>query len=191
MRAVSAFAPCSSRAWLRVVFRASRDWIYPHEERERLKSYGLSLEDISPDTLLKEEHYFYQAACRATERLYLTRPLMLEGDTETVASYYIDELRRAIAPAKLLKEPVARPDYDGVRLAAASSAGEVAISLARQEQHHLNAVDREGLRTHSQVSALLSLARNDRLLSESALDRIAIERERSGWELWSLRRTDN
>ena len=56
-----------------VVFRsASRDWIYPHEERERLKSYGLSLEDISPDTLLKE-HYFYQAACRATERLYLTR----------------------------------------------------------------------------------------------------------------------
>lgn len=159
---------------------ASRDWIYPHEERERLKSYGLSLEDISPDTLLKEEHYFYQAACRATERLYLTRPLMLEGDTETVASYYIDELRRAIAPAKLLKEPVARPDYDGVRLADASSAGEVAISLVRQEQHHLNAVDREGLRTHSQVSALLSLARNDRLLSESALDRIAIERERSG-----------
>ena len=41
--------------------RASRDWIYPHEERERLKEYGLTLEDISPATLLKEEHYFYQA----------------------------------------------------------------------------------------------------------------------------------
>jgi len=49
--------------------RASRDWIYPHEERERLKRYGLTLEDISPATLLKEEHYFYQAACRATEHL--------------------------------------------------------------------------------------------------------------------------
>ena len=59
--------------------RASRDWIYPHEERERLKKYGLTLEDISPATLLKEEHYFYQAACRATERLYLSRPLCSGG----------------------------------------------------------------------------------------------------------------
>ena len=159
---------------------ASRDWIYPHEERERLKTYGLTLEDISPNTLLKEEHYFYQAACRASERLYLTRPLMLEGDTETVASYYIDELRRAIAPTKLVREAVARPDYDGVKLSDASSANEVAISLVRQEQHHLNNVQREGLRPHPQVSALLSMARNDRLMSESALDRIAIERERSG-----------
>jgi ATP-dependent helicase/DNAse subunit B len=159
---------------------ASRDWIYPHEERERLKHYGLTLEDISPNSLLKEEHYFYQAACRAMERLYLTRPLMLEGDTETVASYYIDELRRAIAPAKLVKEDVARPDYDGVKLRDASSAKEVAISLVRQEQHHLNNVEREGLRPHPQISTLLSLARNDRLLSESALGRIGIERERSG-----------
>jgi superfamily I DNA/RNA helicase len=78
--------------------RASRDWIYPHEERERLKRDGLTLEDISPATLLKEEHYFYQSACRATERLYLSRPLLLEDDSETVASYYIDELRRAVAP---------------------------------------------------------------------------------------------
>ncbi|MCU1264300.1 MAG: hypothetical protein JWM21_618 [Acidobacteria bacterium] len=159
---------------------ASRDWIYPHEERERLKHYGLTLEDISPNSLLKEEHYFYQTACRALERLYLTRPLMLEGDAETVASYYIDEVRRAIAPAKLVKEDVVRPDYDGVKLRQASSANEAAISLVRQEQHHLNKVEREGLLPHPQVSALLSLARNDRLLSESALVRIGIERERSG-----------
>ena len=39
---------------------ASRDWIYPHEERDRLREYGLTLEDISPNTLLKEEHYFYR-----------------------------------------------------------------------------------------------------------------------------------
>jgi ATP-dependent helicase/DNAse subunit B len=159
---------------------ASRDWIYPHEERERLKDYGLTLEDISPNTLLKEEHYFYQAACRATERLYLTRPLMLEGDTETVASYYIDELRRAITPAKLVKEEVIRPDYDGIQLSNASSAKEVVISLVRQEQHHLNNVEREGLRPYPQLSALLSLARNDQLLSEAALVRIGVERERSG-----------
>jgi ATP-dependent helicase/nuclease subunit B len=159
---------------------ASRDWIYPHEERERLKQYGLTLEDISPNSLLKEEHYFYQAACRAMERLYLTRPLMLEGDTETVASYYIDELRRAIAPAKLVKEDVARPDYDGAKLREASSAKEVAISLVRQEQQHLNNIGREGLHPYAQISRLLSLARNDRLLSESALGRIGIERERSG-----------
>jgi ATP-dependent helicase/DNAse subunit B len=159
---------------------ASRDWIYPHEERERLKHYGLTLEDISPNTLLKEEHYFYQVACRAMERLYLTRPLMLEGDTETVASYYIEELRRAIAPAKLVKEDVARPDYDGVKLRDASSAKEVAISLVRQEQYHLNNVARAGLRPHPQISTLLSLARNDGLLSESALIRIGIERERAG-----------
>ena len=159
---------------------ASRDWIYPHEERERLKDYGLTLEDISPNTLLKEEHYFYQAACRATERLYLTRPLMLEGDTETVASYYIDELRRAMAPAKLVKEEVVRPDYDGIQLSTASSAKEVAISLVRQEQHHLNNVQREGIRPYLQLGALLSLARNDQLLSEAALVRIGIERVRSG-----------
>jgi hypothetical protein len=169
---------------------ASRDWIYPHEERERLKRYGLTLEDISPNSLLKEEHYFYQAACRATERLYLTRPLMLEGDTETVASYYIDELRRAIAPWQLVREEVARPDYDGAKLPQASSAREVAISLVRQEQHHLSNVAREGLRPHPQISRLLSLARNDQLLSDSALGRIAIERERSGDSFWSLRWAD-
>ena len=159
---------------------ASRDWIYPHEERERLKHYGLTLEDISPNSLLKEEHYFYQTACRALERLYLTRPLMLEGDTETVASYYIDELRRAIAPLRLVKEEVARPDYDGVRLREASSAKEVSVSLVRQDQHHLHRVEREGLLPRPQINALLSLARNDRLLSESALTRIDIERKRSG-----------
>src|SRR4029077_3837656 len=96
--------------------RALRDWIYPNDERERLKQHGLTLEDISPATLLKEEHYFYQAACRATERLYLTRPLILEDDSETVASYYIDELRRAVAPATIVAESV-RPDYEGNSLA--------------------------------------------------------------------------
>src|SRR5437588_366025 len=78
--------------------RSSRDWLYPHEERARLQKHGIFLEDISTDTLLKEEHYFYQAACRATERLYLTRPLQTSSVSETVASYYIEELNRAMDP---------------------------------------------------------------------------------------------
>jgi len=86
--------------------RAARDWLYPHEERERLKKYGIVLEDISSNTLLKEEHYFYQVACRATDRLYLTRPLAGADGNETVASYYIEELKRAIAPAQLKTEQI-------------------------------------------------------------------------------------
>jgi ATP-dependent helicase/DNAse subunit B len=159
---------------------ASRDWIYPHEERERLKRYGLILEDISPETLLKEEHYFYQVACRASERLYLTRPLLLEADAETVASYYIEELRRAIAPATFLTQEVIRPDYDGRKLEQASSQKELTIGLIRNEQRHLVGPDRIGLRPHPQISSLLTLARNDGFLSNSALRRILIERERWG-----------
>ena len=119
---------------------ASRDWIYPHEERDRLKEYGLTLEDISPATLLKEEHYFYQVACRATERLYLTRPLMLDDDSETVASYYIDELRRAIAPLRIETE-IIRRDYDGKNLGDASTTTELKVALVRQQERHLHRGD--------------------------------------------------
>jgi len=158
----------------------SRDWIYPHEERARLKHYGLTLEDISPATLLKEEHHFYQVACRATERLYLTRPLLLEGDIETVASYYINEVRRAVAPARIQEGRVARPDYDGQQLDDSSSAQGLTISLIRQEQRHLSNVQKFELHPFPQITHFLSLARNDGFLSESALRRIAIERERAG-----------
>ena len=102
--------------------RTSRDWLYPHEERVRLQKHGIFLEDISTDTLLKEEHYFYQTACRATERLYLTRPLALERWSETVASYYIEELRRAIAPAEIEVKQI-RGDVDARDPFAASSRG--------------------------------------------------------------------
>ena len=158
---------------------ASRDWIYPHEERDRLREYGLTLEDISPNTLLKEEHYFYQCACRATERLYLTRPLMLEDDTETVASYYIDELRRAIAPYRVETE-IIRRDYDGKHLDAASSTNEMKIGLVRQQERHLHRGQREGLLPQPRIKRLLTLARNDGFLSDAALRRIEIERERCG-----------
>ena len=159
--------------------RASRDWIYPHEERERLKHYGLTLEDISPATLLKEEHYFYQAACRATERLYLSRPLNLADDSETVASYFVDELRRAIAPLELSTETVRR-DYDGRNLAEVSRPGELNLALVRQQERHIQRGEKLELLPEPRIKRLLTLARNDGYLSESALRRIEIERERAG-----------
>jgi ATP-dependent helicase/DNAse subunit B len=158
---------------------ASRDWIYPHEERDRLREYGLTLEDISPNTLLKEEHYFYQVACRATERLYLTRPLILGDDSETVASYYIDELRRAIAPFRIEPE-IIRRDCDGKNLGDASSTGEMKIGLVRQQERHLHHGEKELLLPQPRIKRLLTLARNDGFLSDAALRRIEIERQRAG-----------
>ncbi|HEY8413002.1 MAG TPA: PD-(D/E)XK nuclease family protein, partial [Pyrinomonadaceae bacterium] len=158
---------------------ASRDWIYPHEERDRLKQYGLTLEDISPNTLLKEEHYFYQVACRATERLYLTRPLLLGDDSETVASYYIDELRRAVAPLQVETETVRR-DYDGKNIADVSTTTEMNTSLVRQQERHLHRGQKASLLPQPRLTRLLTLARNDGFLSDAALRRIEIERERAG-----------
>jgi ATP-dependent helicase/DNAse subunit B len=157
--------------------RASRDWIYPHEERERLKRYGLTLEDISPATLLKEEHYFYQAACRATERLYLSRPLLLEDDAETVASYYVDELRRAVAPLTIIAETVRR-DYEGKQLPAVSTSSELDVALVRQQERHLHRGEKQQLLPRPAIARLLDLASSESLLTESALRRIEIEHER-------------
>jgi ATP-dependent helicase/DNAse subunit B len=159
--------------------RASRDWIYPHEERERLKRYGLTLEDISPATLLKEEHYFYQAACRATERLYLSRPLVLADDSETVASYYIDELRRAVAPFKIDAETVRR-DYEGKAREQVTTPNELNVVLVRQQERHCHRGDKRDLLPQPRIKRLLTLARNDGFVSDSALRRIEIERERAG-----------
>ncbi|HWN08047.1 MAG TPA: PD-(D/E)XK nuclease family protein [Pyrinomonadaceae bacterium] len=162
--------------------RASRDWIYPHEERERLKNYGLTLEDISPATLLKEEHYFYQAACRATERLYLSRPLVLADDSETVASYYIDELRRAVSPLTLETKTIRR-DYDGWSLNEldnVSTAPELDRALVRQQERHLHRGEKNQLLPEPRIARFLALARNDGWLTGSALRRIEIERERAG-----------
>lgn len=157
--------------------RASRDWIYSNEERDRLKRYGLSLEDISPNTLLKEEHYFYQAACRATERLYLSRPLVLEQGSETVVSYYIEELVRAIAPARITKY-VVRNDFDGRTLFESSRTDELAMLLVRQEERLLHLAQRADNFPPEVIARLISTARTNGYLSGSAQRRIAIERER-------------
>ncbi|HKY29812.1 MAG TPA: PD-(D/E)XK nuclease family protein [Pyrinomonadaceae bacterium] len=155
--------------------RASRDWIYPHEERERLKrDYDLTLEDISPATLLKEEHYFYQTACRATEKLYLSQPMQLEDETETVSSYYINELARAIAPFELKNELVRR-DFDGAEIFDASTPVQLNISLIRQDERHRHKAGREGLLPLPLIDELRSRA----LLTPATMRRINIERERA------------
>jgi hypothetical protein len=149
----------------------------------RLQKHGIFLEDISTDTLLKEEHYFYQTACRATERLYLTRPLVLNDGAETVASYYIEELRRAIAPA-LIEVKQIRGDIDAREPFAASSRAELGATLIRRSEA---AGRREGQTGPSQPIAnrLLSMAENEGHISPSARKRIEIEQARHG--SWSDR----
>ena len=159
--------------------RAARDWLYPHEERERLKKFGVVLEDISSDTLLKEEHYFYQAACRATDCLYLTRPLAGADGNETVASYYIEELKRAIAPAQLETEQI-RGDLDTQDLSRASTASELSTFLVRgAERRGQDSVAAKSSQT-KEFKDLLSRAQSRGYISESALRRVEIERERNG-----------
>ncbi len=162
--------------------RASRDWLYPHDERERLKKHGLVLEDISTETLLKEEHYFYQCACRATERLYLTRPLAADDGIETVPSYYIEELRRAIAPIELARRQI-RSDIDSHEVQSISSGAELVAKLVRQKAGHGQRTRTEpGESGFSPVVAteLVARARREMYLSDSLLRRVAIEIERGG-----------
>ncbi len=159
--------------------RASRDWLYPHEERERLKKYGVVLEDISTDTLLKEEHYFYQAACRGTDRLYLTRPLALGDGNESVASYYLEELGRAIAPAKIATRQI-RGDVDTHDVMRASTAAELAVAVIRQDERHKHQASGEHLWPRKEVEQLHVHARAQGIFSASASRRVDVERARNG-----------
>lgn len=159
--------------------RTSRDWLYPHEERERLRRDGVFLEDISSDTLLKEEHYFYQAACRATDRLYLTRPLTLNDGNETVASYYVEELTRAIAPARIETKQI-RSDLDTHDVAQASTVSQLAIGLVRQEARQGHTTRSANLLPAGDVTQLVSKARSRGYLPDAVLRRVAIELQRTG-----------
>jgi len=72
-----------------------RDWIYPEAERHRLAEAGLFLEDLSLRTFeAKEEHFFYHAACEATERLYLSFPRTEATGEATVVSRFVDDVRQ-------------------------------------------------------------------------------------------------
>ncbi len=161
--------------------RTSRDWLYPHEERLRLQKHGIFLEDISTDTLLKEEHYFYQAACRATERLYLTRPLATGAVGETVASYYIDELKRVVDPNHFAIQQV-RGDLDTRQLAQSSTGSELSTFLIRQSQQPDGGRDVRHALSHAQIEDLLAQAEIHGYITPSAVRRVVVERERNS--LW-------
>ncbi len=165
--------------------RTSRDWLYPHEERVRLQKHGIYLEDISTDTLLKEEHYFYQAACRATERLYLTRPLATSAVSETVASYYIEELKRVVDPDNFAIQQI-RGDLDTQALTEVSSGAEFSTFLIRHSQLRDPRSIREQALSQSQITTLLAEAESRGYVSDSALRRVSIERERNS-ELFGSR----
>ncbi|HXM48727.1 MAG TPA: PD-(D/E)XK nuclease family protein, partial [Pyrinomonadaceae bacterium] len=158
--------------------RTTRDWLYPHEERLRLQKHGIFLEDISTDTLLKEEHYFYQAACRATGRLYLTRPLATASISETVASYYIEELKRVVDPNQFETVQV-RGDLDTRELTRSSTASELSTFLVRQSQQSNREIGGRRAWSRSQIKDLLAQAEAHGYLSNSAVRRVAIERERN------------
>ena len=159
--------------------RTSRDWLYPHEERVRLQKHGIFLEDISTDTLLKEEHYFYQAVCRATERLYLTRPLATGSVSETVASYYIDELQRVIDPNDFQIEQV-RGDLDTRELMQSSTASELSTFLIRQSQQRDRGTGAGRALSQGQIKDLLAQAEKHGYVSNSAVRRVEIESKRNG-----------
>jgi ATP-dependent helicase/DNAse subunit B len=159
--------------------RTSRDWLYPHEERERLKKHGVVLEDISTETLVKEEHYFYQCACRAAERLYLTRPLAGDDGIETVASYYIEELRRALAPGEIDSAQV-RSDIRRQDIRYASNGSELATKLIAQKARQGQRRRGDNVVPPNVVSELIAQARRETYISDSVLRRVAIELQRSG-----------
>ncbi|MDX6303087.1 MAG: ATP-dependent helicase/nuclease subunit [Blastocatellia bacterium] len=158
--------------------RTSRDWLYPHEERLRLQKHGIFLEDISTDTLLKEEHYFYQAACRATERLYLTRPLATAAVSETVASYYIEELKRVVDPDSFGIEQV-RGDLDTRELMQSSTGSELSTFLVRQSQQRAKTTGGKRDLSQAQIEDLLARAETHGYISNSAVRRVVVERERN------------
>jgi ATP-dependent helicase/DNAse subunit B len=175
--------------------RGKGDWIYPAAEREQLKEYGLTLEDISPATIRKEEHYFYQVACRATERLYLTRPDADSMETETVESYFLEEIRRAFPvrfgedSPNILRSP---KGYDGSFLPEASTARELVRAVAAAENrrergevvlfHESVVFDSDVLNDAEKVEILFKHSLRAEYLKPGTNRRLGIEKFRTGVE---------
>lgn len=110
--------------------RTRGDWIFPQHERDNFREVGLPLEDISPEESLRnEEHYFYQAVCRATQKLYLCRPLGGDDESDTIPSYFIAEVERATG-GRLAVETVSA-GFDAENMLDATTPAELARSVVR------------------------------------------------------------
>jgi ATP-dependent helicase/DNAse subunit B len=159
--------------------RPRHDWIYPHEERARLKKYGLTLEDTSPNSLLKEEHYFYQAACRATERLYLTRPLVSADGNETVESYYINELKHALLP-RAVETLTIRPGTDLKDVFQSSTPSELVLAVSQSRKELVTPIDDQLMEPVGNfVDQLSTWIRVEEYQSTDAVRRISVAHQRS------------
>jgi hypothetical protein len=111
--------------------------------------------------------------------LYLTRPLMLGDDSETVASYYIDELARAIAPLRVETE-IVRRDYDGKESRRRSTTTEMKSRLVRQQERHLHRGQKAKSVAATAHHASVDARAQRRFSQRARLRRIEIERERAG-----------
>jgi ATP-dependent helicase/DNAse subunit B len=82
-----------------------------------------------------------------------------------------------VAPLTITAETVRR-DYEGKQLPAVSTSSELDVALVRQQERHLHRGEKQKLLPQPIIIELMDLARSESLLSESALRRIDIERER-------------
>ncbi len=161
--------------------RARTDWIYPQTERANFREAGLPLEDISPEeSLRREEHDFYQAVCRATERLYVTRPITGDDDGDTIPSYFLAEVERATGVA--LRADVFVPGFNAEHLLDASTSVELARSVVRAREIVPDVAARLGV-TADVVAALDAFARaadgsSRSVVDASTLRRIDVEKRR-------------
>ena len=99
-----------------------------------------------------------------------------------MASYYIDELRRAVAPlrSKLkLSDAITRDAAWAKWTKSPRPANWIGLSCVNRSDTFIAVRNDNSYRNHASAR-LLALARNDGFLSESALRRIEIERERAG-----------
>ena len=109
----------------------------------------------------------------------MTRPLALSDGNESVASYYLEELGRAIAPAKIATRQI-RGDVDAHDVTGASTTAELAVALIRQDERHKDQSADEHLLLRKEVEQLYSQARAQGIFSASAARRVDIERARNG-----------
>lgn len=149
------------------------DWMYSPSDRQRLADFGLHLEDLSPiDFHRKENHFFYQCAAQAIERLFLSYPRTLGGDEETVPSIYIDDIRdlyRCDGETQITTRHVGSSEVELTR----------ALSRADLVQGLVSGL----WQIHTDEALCLELYRQAqarRLLSSSLFFRLQIEAERWG-----------
>ena len=88
-------------------------------------------------------------------------------------------------PLKSKPFPIRR-DYEGKDLLTASTTNELSVALVRQQERHLHN-GKLDFQSGPRIKRLLALARNDGFVSDSALRRLEIERERGELPVWSIR----